>query len=200
MSYVMISALRATTLLFLLLGLSACVSPGIQSVNSTADLKSDEIIVVGKIKLVPKFVPGEQVLESYMFGKDQVEGKAFIMLSDEFRDLSDTLGFSDVGNMASVEFRKTFMVAAKRTKPLIFSGAFFVVNAGDNYLLPGGLKFNYNKNDKAIYVGTIEFHRNDYDEITKVNIIDEYKQANKAFKKIHGKKIKLKKIKPTLIK
>ena len=195
--------LRKVLLLSLLLCLTACVQMGIKSVKSTADLGSDEILIVGKIKLVPKFDPTEQHLPSLMFGRDQVEGRAFVALGNEFKPLSEFATFSGVKNLASVEFRKTFMVAVKKTKPLIFSGAFFMISgnrANDHYLLPGGLKFNYKKNDRAIYIGTIEFHRNDYDEITKVNLIDEYKEANKVFKKIHGKKLKLKKIKPVILK
>jgi hypothetical protein len=87
MAHIINRALKASSLLFLLLSLSACVSPGIKSVTSSSVLGSNEIIVVGKIKMVPKFEPGEQVLEGFMIGKDQVKGSAFIALSDELIDL-----------------------------------------------------------------------------------------------------------------
>jgi hypothetical protein len=189
-------------LLSLLLSLTACVAPGIQSVKSTADLGSDEVMIVGKIRLVPKYHPSEQDLPTLMFNKDLVRDKLFVAIDKEHKPLDDYATFSGIDKVASVDFNKTFMIAAKRTKPLIFSGAFFMISAdrsADFYQLPGGLKFNYGKKDKAIYIGTIEFHRNDYDEITKVNLKDEYREANKVFKKIHGKKIKLKKIKPVVL-
>lgn len=198
----MINMLRIPLILSLILSLSACVA-GIKSVKSTSDLSSDEIMVVGKIRLVPRFQASEQRLPDLMFSRDQVEGKLFLAIDKEFQPLEDYATLSGLGKVASVPFNKTFMVAAKRTKPLIFSGAFFMISGdreGDFYYLPGGLKFKYNKKDKAIYIGTIEFHRNDYDEITKVKLIDEYKQANKIFKKTNGNKIKLKKIKPGTIK
>jgi len=190
-------------LLSLLLSLTACVSPGIQSVKSSSELGSDEIILVGKIRLVPKYDPSEQDLPTLMFNKDMVKDKLFVAIDSEHKPLDDYATFSGIDKVASVDFNKTFMIAAKRTQPLIFSGAFFMISAersADFYQLPGGLKFNYGKKDKAIYIGTIEFHRNDYDEITRVSLIDEYKEANKVFKKIHGKKLSLKKIKPVVLK
>ena len=196
--------LRLSLLLSLLLTITACTfTPGIKPINNAADLKSDEILIVGKIRLVPKFDPTEQSLPTMMINRELVEEKLFLAIDDELKPIEGYASYSGLRKVASVPFNKTFMVAAKRTDPMIFSGAFFIVGSGqgpDNYYLPGGLKLNYSKKDKAIYIGTIEFHRNDYDEITKVKLIDEYTQANKVFTKIHGKKLSLKKIKTTTVK
>lgn len=193
---------RLTTLL-VLIGLTGCVSPGIKTVTSSSELGDDEILIVGKIQLVPKYNPSEQKLPSMMFNKDMVRDKVFIAIDSEFKPMDDYATYSGVEKLASVDFRKTFMVAANKTQPLIFSGAFFMISAErtpEYYYLPGGLKLNYDKNDKAIYIGTIEFHRNEYDEITKVRIIDQYKEANAVFKKVHGKKYALRRIKPVVMK
>ena len=196
-------ASRLAVCIPLLLLLTACATPGIKPVTNANNLGSDDIMIVGKIRLEPKFDPSEQDIPLMMFNRDMVKGKAFMAFDNELKPMDDYATFSGVSKLASVAFNKTFMLGAKRTDPLIFAGAFFMISgnqANDFYYLPGGLKFKYNKKDKAIYVGTLVFHRNEFDEITKVKIIDEYKEANKLFKKNNGKKSVLRKIKPTLLK
>lgn len=200
----MIKKLLKVLLLPLLLVLGSCAYSGVESISKLSSLGQDQIMIVGKIRLVPKFDPAEQSLNAIMIGgRSRITNKVFLAIGNEYISVESYRSIKNLTQLGSVAINKTFMVSAKRTKPLIFSGAFFVSSFSgnfENYYLPSGLMFNYRNNDRAIYVGTIEFHRNNFDEITKVRIIDEYIKANREFIKLFGKDIKLKKIKPVILK
>ena len=70
----------------------------------------------------------------------------------------------------------------------------------DRLILPGGLKYEVQPSDRAIYIGTLRYHRDDYNAITKVDLLDEFDKAKKAFVKQHGATVKLRRVKPTLAK
>jgi hypothetical protein len=70
----------------------------------------------------------------------------------------------------------------------------------ERLILPGGLKYEIQASDRAIYIGTFRYHRDDYNAITKVDLVNEFDKANQAFTERFGNVVKLRRVKPSLVK
>ncbi len=180
--------------------------------ESLSELGSDRILVVGKIELIRPLVEDEQLLKPK--GVTHFKNKAFILLGKEAFDLNKIPMRAANDSTGTVTLGKTFFLPVDRGKNLRYSGGFIVMNdysifggntvggvlgiwniAGtDHFTLPGGLKFSPAKSDKAVYIGTIQYYRDDFNAITKINIKDEYAQANAEFKSRYNPRFSLKKL------
>ncbi|MGH8727367.1 MAG: hypothetical protein ACREV9_04240 [Burkholderiales bacterium] len=175
-----------------LLALSACV-PGRVQVDSISSVGSDEVLLVGRIELVPPLDPREQVLGKQA---EQLRGKAHAVIADKWLEL-DGKSFSTYSAGAIVELGRDFYVSQRRTKELYYSGSIVLTRSTarspdpDWIELPGGIKFKIGAADRAVYLGTIRYHRDAYNGITDVEFIDEYEQANREYVKRFGEQIKL---------
>lgn len=174
--------------------LSACTG-SIKPVESLATVKSDEVVLVGKIRLIPRMTQDQQGLPSntVTFGMDTT--MVHIALDNQRKSMSEYTGFGMTKYFATVGQEELFMVAVKKNKPFIYNGSMLIFGAGQRYILPGGIEFDVNGKDKVIYMGTIVYHRDDYDGIKKVEFINEYTEARAAVQKKFGKNTKLRKLK-----
>jgi len=179
--------------------LSAC-SGAIKPVENLTAVKSDEVVLVGKIRLVPRMTQDQQALPANQitFGMDTT--KVHIALDSQRKTIAEYTGFSMAKYFATVGQEELFMVAVKKSQPFIYNGGMLMFGSGQRYILPGGIEFDVNGNDKVIYMGTIVYHRDDYDEIKKVEFINEYTEARVAVEKRFGKKTKLRKLKYKILK
>lgn len=190
---------RGLFILAILLFSHACVSPGYRPFVSLSDLKADEVVLVGKIRLKPKLAKDEQDF-SGTIGAKRMKGKIYITVDNKHNPVKDYISLNGIKNVGEVEANKTFAVVVKKTKPLIYSGAFVYVSNSDYYILPGGIKIRHGNKDRALYIGTIEYTRNMFNEITRVKIKNQYAEAKRFMRKKFGSQLKLKRIKPVLLK
>lgn len=167
-----------------------------EDVTSSKQIRSDQIIVVGKIELVPPLREKEQLLSS----QDMVDGfkdKALILIDNEKYDISDLPSRSSRA-ASSVKLGETFFIPVDRDKDgnAYYSGGIIVVNdypltgtrffgvfgmasamRADHFDLAGKVKFGSRQSDRAIYIGTIRYHRDEFNAITRVEVLDQYNQA-----------------------
>lgn len=173
-----------------------------EDVTSSKQIRSDQIIVVGKIELVPPLREMEQVLSS----QDMVAGfkdKALILIDDEKYDMADLSSRSSRA-ASSVKLEETFFIPVDRDKDgsAYYSGGIIVVNdypltgtrffgvfgmvsamRADHFDLAGKVRFGSKQSDRAIYIGTIRYHRDEFNAITRIEVLDQYSQAKKQMAK-----------------
>lgn len=192
------SIIKGLSVGIMVLTLNACINPGIRNFNSIAELKPDELVVVGKIRVIPKIGNEEQDFTGTL-GAKRAKNKFYLVFDSQLKPLKEYVSLGGQKNMAEVEMEKTFAIVVKRGKPLIYSGGLVSLGGQGNLMFPGGLKLKYGKNDKAVYIGTIEYHRNIYEEITKVELKNQYRSAQRLMQKKFGKRFQLRFKKPVLL-
>ena len=197
-------------LLFVSIFLGACgnMYSGKPHLNNASELQSNEVVLVGRIELVPPLSAEEQELKTLT--SDRFQGKTAALFSDQAFDL-DNLGMTASSNAILVELGKEFYTRQPKTSEILYSGSVIMTRSVAHYggyqgrdvtidhqqlNLPGGLKYTLMPDDRAVYVGTIRYHRDDYNAITKVELINDYKRANKEFAEKFGAGLKLRYAKP----
>ena len=180
-----------------------------KTLKSIGSLDEDEIVLVGRIELVPPLEEFEQNLKT--IGSKRYKNAAMFVIGERPVDVQNP-GLRDGKYADGVKFGEDFYLRRKRSDTLIYSGSIILTNSSmvghgrrtsvdvDRLILPGGLKYEVQPSDRAIYIGTLRYHRDDYNAITKVDLLDEFDKAKKAFVKQHGTSVTLRRVKPTLAK
>lgn len=180
--------------------LDACgtMANGRPMMQSAADLKNNEIAVVGRIELVPPLTAQEQDLKTLT--SERFRGKAVAVLSDKPMDMNNLpVGVGSDAIMAKLG--ETFFARMPKQSEYIYSGSFILAGSTattSGYMgedttihvvhinLPGGLKYDVSPGDRAIYIGTLRYYRNSHDVITRVRYIDDYRRVNREFRAKFG--------------
>lgn len=175
--------------------LAACAPPKREAVESLTLLGKDEVIVVGRVELVPGLAKDEQVAKGVWSGI--VRDKMFILTSDEKRVLEAEPRYGDFRGRIDATLTENFFVRS-RNRPFYITGGMLYVGYDernfeqyapvdqDKAYFPGGFKVAIAPGDKAIYIGTLQYHRDEFFQIKKVAIVDDYKRANEEFRKRFG--------------
>jgi hypothetical protein len=172
--------------------LSGCV-PALEEVKSAKDLQPNEILLVGKVELVPKLEKFEQQ-NLKGIGTGKFKGRFGLIFAEQKpayeKGSQSGTTYKQMDNYALVEPGKTFFVRYPKGKPIYFLGGviYLATNGGslDTMKLPGGIKYTPRKNTRAIYLGTIRYYRDDYNAIKKVRLINQISQAKRALRKETG--------------
>ena len=189
---------RFGVLITAMLALQSCGMGGafLKEADSVNSLSREEVIVVGTIELIPKLEEDDQDLESPagvwdLFGVGNMnKNRAMI----QFNSKPEVDGYKIIMNP---ELGKTFFFKVPRDHKYLVEA--YVMTEFPRYggsgkiLLPMSFKVNIKPTDKAVYIGKIKYTRDDFNTITGVKLIDNYKKANKQFKKKFGSKYKLRK-------
>ena len=182
-----------------------------RDISTISELKDNQVLVVGKIELIPELHKDQQ----YLINKNiagELRNSAYVLFDDKTFDMSK-LSMGSIGAASFISLNKTFFIPVDRGKAgdIIYSGSMIITNDKDtrrryrgaitayiaqrldHYILPGILKYNVGRSDRAIYIGTIQYYRDEYDAITKVKIKDEFEQAKaeveKRFKQVTLRKV-----------
>jgi len=182
--------------------LGGCV-PALEEVKSAKDLQPNEVLLVGKVELVPKLEKVEQQnLKGIGTGKFRDRfGLIFAAQKPTYKKGSQSgTTYKQMDNYALVEPGKTFFVRYPRGKPVYYLGGVIYLSSDGGSLdalkLPGGIKYLPRKNTRAIYLGTIRYFRDDYNAITKVQLIDQLVQAKRDLRKETGSNIPIQLVNP----
>lgn len=188
--------------------LSGCTVPplGNPTVHTLSDVKPDEVILVGKVKLTPPLKESEQDLNvpgmafSSTTPDEFYKNKFYFAVKDKMIDMRKLDGAFWSDGFGRVELEKTFFIKTKKARTLYYSGGVLYLSWQAKKYFPGGLKYLLQPGDKAVYIGTIEYHRDEFNGIDDVKLLNEYGEAKKQFSKKFGRKIPLRKAKVKLIK
>ena len=163
--------------LLLALLLQACATP--RMLPAATDLKAGdaEVVVIGKIELVPPLSPLEQKSHWNVVGEKRMLGHVFMATSDSYRPAKPgTVDAADFQSTLDAEWGTPFMVKMPRHGTWVNGGfAHLDVLNQDRLYFPGGLYFEVPQGARAVYIGTLRYHRNDFNAITKIEIVDERK-------------------------
>lgn len=200
--------MRSLRLALCLLGAAAaagCVS-GRPHLENLAELQSGEIVLVGRVELVPPLNDKEQELNTLT--SDRFRGKGHAIIGEEVFDLDD-LPISAGSQSVEFEFGREFYVRQPRASALVYSGSVVLMKSTQTgrrsvevgqLRLPGRLKFKIASGDRAVYIGTIRYHRDEYNGITKVELIDDSARVRREFAKKYGTRLALTRLAPQRVK
>lgn len=189
--------LRRSPLLLLLL-LAACVpTSAIVPIDSLSQLDASNVLVVGRIVLHPGLAADEQDLgESY----EEFRNMAVIVTDGQLRDASE-LRYGDFGERIDAPFDQFFTVGHSRKSFFLLRGwvimraRFAMGNDGVPEYAPldGTFRVDVRPDDRAIYIGTIHYYRDDFFSTERIEVRDDFKDAQAFARKKFGTDVSLRK-------
>ncbi len=168
---------------------AGCVSVS-EDVTSARDVGGDDVMLVGKIELVPPLKPDEQQYRALdpLNSKRYFMGRAILFTADkpEYRDRT--------GHALNPPLEQTFFVKLPKAHRYVVKGSVtmsFATNGASarsgfdqtELLFPVPIELDVRPGDKAVYVGTLRLHRDEFHEVTKAELRDEYTAAMKEYRK-----------------
>lgn len=171
--------------LVLCLALQACALP--RFMPAAADLKAgeSEVIVIGKVELVPPLNPKlEQKTHWNAIGDKRILDHVMVATAGEFRPVATSkFEAADFQNTLEVQWGVPFMMKVPRQRTYV-NGAVVHLDmlTQERLWFPGGYFFDVPKDAAAVYIGTLRYHRNDFNKITKVEVVDERKDVISVLK------------------
>jgi hypothetical protein len=171
----------APVVALLALALAACAPAPRAPLTSLSALGSDEVVVVGKVELVPALRKGEQKIRGMVVGN--FENTVYLMM------LAQDPRIADYAGRIEAKFGSTFFVRSKAAPSYILGGVFFLEIGGssqEKIYFPGGFQVAVKPGDRAVYVGTLRYQRDEFFEFQRITVVDEYKEANAEFQAKFG--------------
>ena len=154
--------------------LQACAVP--QALPEATDLKAGagEVVVIGKIELVPPLEEGERKSRWNVIGEKRMF-RMWMATGPEFRPVhTDSLRVSEFQSSLEVDWNRPYMVKMPRQRTFLNGGLTFLDGVKNEKLwFPGGYYFDVPADARAVYIGTLRFHRNDFNSITRVEVVEE---------------------------
>jgi hypothetical protein len=167
------------------LALQACTLP--RSLPEATDLipGESEVVVIGKIELVPPLNPKfEQKTHWNVFVDKRIVSHVLVATAGEYKPVKTSkLDVADFQSALDVEWGVPFMVKATRQRTF-FNGALahLDVPTQDELWFPGGYYFDVPKGAAAVYIGTLRYFRDDFNTITRAEVIDERRDITSVLK------------------
>ncbi len=176
--------IRLSLIVLVLVAAAGCMGSPRPPVDSFDEVGDNEVLIVGRVELVPPLEKGEQKLRN-MIGTGMVRNKLLLLTAEQWRRLENEPGRSDHKERIEAVFDQTFFVVSRKKSFYILTGELWL-DAADKVYFPGGLKINIRPTDKAVYIGTLRYHRNEFFHFPQYGVIDDYEQAQAEFRKKFG--------------
>jgi len=180
---------RGWLVALLALAVAACAPAARAPLTSLSSLDRDEVVIVGKVELVPPLRKGEQKIRGMVVGN--FENTIYLMMDEKLRPLPQDPRIADYAGRIEALIGSTFFVRSKAVPSYVLGGILFLEIGGNSpqqkIYFPGGFQVAAKPGDRAIYVGTLRYHRDEFFEITRVTIVDEYREASAEFEAKFGK-------------
>ena len=181
------SARRAVIAALALL-VAACAPAPRAPLASLSALGSDEVVLVGKVELVPALRKGEQKVRGMVVGK--IENTMHVFMDDKLRPMPEDPRIADFAGRIEAPIGETFFVRGKAAPAYLLGGLLFLEIGGSSQqkaYFPGGFQVAVKPGDRAVYIGTLRYHRDEFFEIQRVTVVDEYSKANAEYETKFGK-------------
>lgn len=184
--------------------LSGCMTPK-SSIEDLASVnKATEVIVVGRIEIVPK-IQKEEVSVKMAIGGDDLYRQFVLRVNT---DIGETTNYmTDTDNMAVVKTEEDFYISSNRNEPFnLFGGWFYTKLHGGGsvsssvvlFQILDGIKAEIPSGAGAIYVGTIKFKRDEFFNLKAISFEqDDYEAAQRRFHKKFNTNMPLVRVKVT---
>lgn len=179
--------MRRAALLLLALAAAACAPAPRAPADSAAPAGGDEVILVGRVELVPPLRKGEQRLRG--IGTGQYENRMFLLTGERARALPAEPALADYAGRIEATLGQHFFVRSRSAPFYILGGVVFLEVGGGGMSrarFPGGMRVAPRPGDKAVYIGTLRYERDEFFEVSKVTVVDEYAAASAEFKRRFG--------------
>jgi hypothetical protein len=173
---------------FLAILLAACAPAPRAPLTSLDALGREEIVVVGKVELVPPLRKGEQKIRGMVVGN--FENRLYLMMDEKLRPLPEEPRIADYAGRIEALIGSTFFVRSKAAPSYILGGVLFLEIGGSSQqkiYFPGGFQVAARPGDRAVYVGTLRYQRDEFFEFTRITVVDEYREASAEFEAKFGK-------------
>ena len=169
--------------------LAGCVSVS-ESLDSFSQVGADEVLVVGKIEIVPPIKPEEQSYKALdpFNSKRHFMGRAVMFMAD-------TPGYREhTGDALNPPLEETYFLKVPKAKRYMVKGSVTMafalrtvsrrqaVTEQTELMFPAPLALEVRPGDRAIYVGTLRLHRDEFHEVTRAEVRDEYARAVKEYR------------------
>jgi len=169
------------------LALASCAPAPRAPLTSLSALGSEEVVVVGKVELVPALRKGEQKIRGMVVGN--FENTVYLMMDEKLRPLPQDPRIADYAGRIEARFGSTFFVRSKAVPAYILGGVLFLEIGGqsqEKIYFPGGFQVAAKPGDRAIYIGTLRYQRDEFFEFQRITVVDEYKEASAEFQARFG--------------
>jgi hypothetical protein len=174
-------------LLLTVVALAGCVRPMVE-VERLDQVRADEVVVVGRVELVPALKQGEQNITAN--GPYTDENQLFFFINRKPVAVDDSPERTPYDDVLPAKFGETFYVKSRRL-PMHFTVSFiymaWTAQQIERVWPPGGFSVEPQPNDRAVYIGTIRYHRNEYFDLEKMELVDEYGRERQAFERRFGR-------------
>ena len=173
---------------FAALALVACAPAPRAPLGSIDSLSRDEVVLVGKVELVPALRKGEQKIRGMVVGK--IENTMHLMMDDKLRPMPSDPRIADFAGRIEAPIGETFFVRGKAAPSYLLGGLLFLDIGGSSQqkaIFPGGFQVAVKPGDRAVYIGTLRYQRDEFWEIQRVTIVDEYAKASAEYEAKFGK-------------
>jgi|KBSMisStandDraft_5_1062788.scaffolds.fasta_scaffold01310_20 hypothetical protein len=179
----------------LLLAVAAGCAPAARApLDRIEALDDGEMIVVGRVELVPPLRKGEQRIRG--IGTAGLENRMLLIVDERSRPLPRDLAISDYAGRVEAPLGETFFVRSRGAPFHVLGGVLFLDFGGDTQqraYFPGGLQVDARPGDRAVYIGTLRYHRDEFFEVSRVTVVDDYAEANAEFTRKFGSRHVLRK-------
>lgn len=156
--------------------LQACAMPQALPETTALDAGANEVVVIGKIELVPPLDPKfEQRSHWNVVGEKRLLGRVWMSTGAEYKPITTSqLEGSEFQRSLEAQWGVPFMVKTARQRTWLNGGVTHLdVLRQERLWFPGGFWFDVPAGARAVYVGTLRYHRNDFNAITRVEVLDE---------------------------
>ena len=162
--------------LLLTLLLQACAVPHALPTASGLDAGASDVVVIGKIELVPPLEKGERASHWNVIGENRMF-RIWMATGPAFQPV--TVGrpkAEEFQNALEADWGVPFVVKAPRQRTYLNGGLTTLDALQESRLwFPGGFYFDVPAGARAVYIGTLRYHRNDFNTITRVEVVEERK-------------------------
>jgi hypothetical protein len=186
-----VSAVLGVVLLAVMAGCAPAARAPLDSVDA---LGGEEMVLVGRVELVPPLRKGEQRIRGNVVGN--FENRMFLITDEQLRPLPRELKLADYAGRVEAPLGSTFFVRSRSAPFYLLGGVLFLDFGGDTQQrahFPGGMQVAARPGDRAVYIGTLRYHRDEFFEISRVVVVDEYAQASAEYAKKFGTRYPLRK-------
>jgi hypothetical protein len=186
---------RAALGMVLLAVAAGCAPAARAPIDSVDSLGGEEMVLVGRIELVPPLRKGEQRIRGLVVG--DFENRMFLITDEKPRPLPRDIKLADYSGRIEAPLGSTFFVRSRSAPFHLLGGVLFLDFGGDTQQrahFPGGMQVAARPGDRAVYIGTLRYHRDEFFEISRVVVVDEYAQASAEYAKKFGTRYPLRKV------
>lgn len=181
----------ALLLLGALVLLGGCTTPMVK-VENLSQVGPKDVLIVGRVELVPPLKPGEQDLK--LPGPYNDENQLFFFVNSKPTPVAEQVEQTPYEEVLATFLGETFYVKGAQ-RPSYFTVSFIYMTLTrqkiERVWLPGGFVVAPQPGDRAIYIGTVRYHRNEFFDLEKVELVDDFAREQRAFRTKFGGSVPL---------